>query len=224
MVVDCKATLLAVAMLNRWTTYSLALCVALTFPVHAAQVYIYVDKNGSKVISDHPLQDKSLKQIKRYQPRSPVEILGPRHYDYSKRKLDPRSTQFDQAIFLLADQYKQDRALIKAIVQIESSFNPNALSPKGAQGLMQLMPATADQYRVDNPFDAQQNLRGGIEFFSDLMARYKNDVRLALAAYNAGASAVARYKGVPPYPETQAYVTQVLRLHKNYQRHSGTYS
>jgi len=196
----------------------------LALPAQAAQVYVYVDKNGSKVISDHPLKITGLTKIKRYQPRSPIEILGPRHYDYARRNLDPRNTTFDQAIFALADRYQQDRALIKAIIQIESSFNPNALSPKGAQGLMQLMPATAEQYKVVDPFDAQQNLRGGIAFFADLMQRYNNDVRLALAAYNAGATAVARYKGVPPYPETQAYVTQVLRLHKNYQRHSNTYS
>ncbi len=190
----------------------------------AATVYVYVDQNGSKVISDHPLADKRLKKLKTYRPRSSVEILEPRHYDYSHRRLDPRSTKFDKAIFALADLYQQDRALIKAIVQIESSFNPNALSPKGAQGLMQLMPATASQYQVVDAFNPRENLRGGIAFFADLMSRYENDIQLALAAYNAGASAVSRYNGIPPYPETQAYVTQVLRLHKTYQHHSGTYS
>ena len=200
------------------------ICWILTLPVNAATVYIYTDQNGSKVISDHPLKGKGLKRIKTYRPRSSVEILGPRHYNYSNRRLDPRNTRFDHAIFELADYYQQDRALIKAIIQIESSFNPNALSPKGAQGLMQLMPATANQYKVADPFDAQDNLRGGIAFFADLMSRYENDVQLALAAYNAGASAVSRYNGIPPYPETQAYVTKVLLLHKNYQRHLNTYS
>lgn len=200
-------------------------CVLLSAHVtQAATVYVYVDQNGSKVISDHPLSSKGLKKLKTYRPRSSVEILGPRHYNYSSRRLDPRSTEFDQAIFAIADLYQQDRALIKAIVQIESSFNPNALSSKGAQGLMQLMPATASQYQVTDAFNARENLRGGIAFFADLMSRYENDVRLALAAYNAGASAVSRYKGIPPYPETQAYVTQVMRLHKTYQTHSGTYS
>lgn len=204
-----------------------ACCGLLALPVQvtqAATVYVYVDQNGSSVISDHPLNNKGLKKLKTYRPRSSVEILGPRHYNYSNRRLDARSTEFDQAIFAIADFYQQDRALIKAIVQIESSFNPNALSPKGAQGLMQLMPATANQYQVADAFDARENLRGGIAFFADLMARYENDIHLALAAYNAGAGAVSKYNGIPPYPETQAYVTQVLRLHKTYQSHSGTYS
>lgn len=190
----------------------------------AATVYVYVDQNGSKVISDHLLVGKGLKRIKTYRPHSSVEILGPRQYNNAKRRLDPRRSKFDQEIFALADLHQLDRALIKAIVQIESSFNPNALSPKGAQGLMQLMPATASQYQVSDAFDVQENLRGGIAFFADLMSRYENDVRLALAAYNAGAGAVSKYNGIPPYPETQAYVTQVLRLHKTYQAHLGTYS
>lgn len=203
-----------------------AFCVLLlsTQIAQAATAYVYVDQNGSKVISDHPLNGKGLKIIKTYRPRSSVETLGPRHNNGSNRRLDPRSTKFDREIFALADLYQQDRALIKAIVQIESSFDPNALSPKGAQGLMQLMPATANQYQVTNAFNVEENLRGGIAFFADLMSRYENDVSLALAAYNAGASAVSRYNGIPPYPETQAYVTQVLRLLKTYQTHSGTYS
>lgn len=190
----------------------------------AQTVYVYKDQNGASVISDFKSLDPSLKLVKSYTPVSSIQVLGPKHYDLPKRRLDTRDTEFDQAIFELSDAYHLDRALIKAIVQIESSFNPQALSPKGAQGLMQLMPATAESYHVNNPFNAQDNLRGGIAFFADLMRRYKNDVRLALAAYNAGETAVAKYQGIPPYPETQAYVKYVLRLHKNYQRHAHTYS
>ena len=186
-------------------------------------MYVYKDQNGSTLISNHPSHDRSLKLIRSYEPRSAVHALGPRHYNYKQRRLNPRETSFDQTIFQLADSYKQDRALIKAIIQIESSFNPRAVSPKGAQGLMQLMPATASSYDVSDPFDVQENLRGGIKFFAHLMKRYNNDVRLALAAYNAGETAVAKYNGIPPYPETQSYVKYVLRLHKNYQKHAGTY-
>ncbi|MEE9447450.1 MAG: lytic transglycosylase domain-containing protein [Arenicellales bacterium] len=190
----------------------------------AASVYVYEDQNGMRVITDHRSDSPTLKLIKTYTPRIPVEVLGPRHYDYSQRTLSPRSTEYDTTIFKLADIYKQDRALIKAIIQIESSFNPNAVSPKGAQGLMQLMPATASSYDVNNPFDVSDNLHGGIQLFRDLMQRFDNDVRLALAAYNAGTGAVVKYKGIPPYAETQAYVKHVLQLHKHYQKYTDTYS
>jgi len=192
--------------------------------VSAATVYVYKDARGSTVISDRASSDKSLKLIKTYTPRASVRALGAGSRSYTRRSLNPRSTEYDRMIYQLADQYKLDRALVKAIIQIESSFNPQALSPKGAQGLMQLMPATASRYNVLDPYDAQQNLRGGMQFFADLMKRYQNDIRLALAAYNAGAGAVSKYQGIPPFPETQAYVTQVMQLHRNYQRLTGIYA
>lgn len=200
----------------------LALLISATLP--AQTVYVYKDKNGNSVITNHRSNDRTLKLTRKYHPVSSIESLGSRHYRPSERRLETRSSAYDQTIFALADAYQQDRALIKAIVQIESSFDPKALSPKGAQGLMQLMPATASTYRVKNPFNAYQNLRGGIAYFSTLMKRYKNDVRMALAAYNAGESAVAKYQGIPPYPETQSYVKNVLKLHKHYQQRSDTYS
>ena len=210
-------------MLKPTLTLPALLCLLLSTGAVAQTVYVYKDKNGNSVITNRKSSDSSLKLSKSYQPLSPVRTLGSQHYTVSKRRLDPRDTPYDRTIFSLADNYKQDRALIKAIVQIESSFNPNALSPKGAQGLMQLMPATAEIYDVRNPFNAQENLRGGIAHFSYLMKRYNNDIRLALAAYNAGEGAVSRYNGIPPYPETQAYVRHVMRLHRNYQRHGSTY-
>ncbi len=196
---------------------------ALVSNVGAQTVFVYKDQNGSSVITNVKSTDPGLKLVKSYTPTSQIEILGPAHYKLTKRKLNTRETEFDQTIFDLADAFKLDRALIKAIVHIESSFNPQAVSPKGAQGLMQLMPATASSYNVNNPFNAYDNLRGGIAFFADLMHRYQNDVRLALAAYNAGETAVSKYQGIPPFPETQAYVKHVLQLHKNYQRQAHTY-
>ena len=192
--------------------------------VSAATVYVYKDARGSTVITNRASNDKSLKLIKTYTPSASVRALGAGGRSYTRRSLSPRSSEFDRMIYQLADSYKLDRALVKAIIQIESSFNPRALSPKGAQGLMQLMPATATRYKVLDPFDAQQNLRGGMQFFADLMKRYQNDIRLALAAYNAGAGAVSKYQGIPPYPETQAYVSQVMQLHKNYQRLKNIYA
>ncbi len=104
-----------------------------------------------------------------------------------------------------------DEALVRAVVQAESGGNPNAVSPKGAMGLMQLMPQTAQAMGVQNPFDPEQNLRGGVRLLRGLLDEF-GDVRLALAAYNAGGPAVRRYGGIPPYAETQKFVQRVMDL------------
>jgi soluble lytic murein transglycosylase-like protein len=108
----------------------------------------------------------------------------------------------------LARRHGVDARLAHAVVRAESNFNPMAISPKGAMGLMQLMPATAARYGVDDPFDPVQNLDAGLRHLRGLLHRY--DRSRALAAYNAGESAVDRYGGVPPYRETQAYVRRIL--------------
>jgi soluble lytic murein transglycosylase-like protein len=102
--------------------------------------------------------------------------------------------------------------LVEAVVRAESNFNARAVSPKGARGLMQLMPTTAAQLGVRDVFDVRQNIEGGVRHLRYLVDRYKGNLTLALAAYNAGVDAVARHGGVPPYAETQAYVARILRL------------
>ena len=99
--------------------------------------------------------------------------------------------------------------LIDSVIQVESDYNPYAISPKGARGIMQLIPETARRFGVSNPFDVSQNINGGARYLKYLLNLYKGDTRLALAAYNAGEQAVARYGGVPPYPETRSYVEDV---------------
>jgi soluble lytic murein transglycosylase-like protein len=111
-----------------------------------------------------------------------------------------------------------DEALIRAIIHAESAFNPHAMSLKGAQGLMQLMPGTASNMGVLDAFDPAQNIRGGARYLGLLMKNFNGDVRLAAAAYNAGPSAVQHYNGVPPYAETQVYVQRVGELLQRYSK------
>jgi soluble lytic murein transglycosylase-like protein len=119
----------------------------------------------------------------------------------------------------VAEETEIDKALLHAVITAESGYNANAISPKGAMGLMQLMPGTAKRYTVENAFDAVQNIRGGAAYLRDLMRQFDNDLSLVLAAYNAGENAVLRHgRQVPPYKETQAYVPKVLALYNKYRR------
>jgi soluble lytic murein transglycosylase-like protein len=112
--------------------------------------------------------------------------------------------------------YGVEEAVVRAIIHAESAFRPNALSRVGAQGLMQLMPATARRFGVGNPFDAAQNIRGGVQYLAFLLKRFNGNLDLAAAGYNAGEGAVDKYNGVPPYSETQRYVQRVGLLAQRY--------
>lgn len=122
---------------------------------------------------------------------------------------------FERMVDAAARRHGLDPALVRAVVAVESGFQPQAVSPKGAQGLMQLMPATARDLGVMDPFDPASNLDGGSRYLSTLVARYDGDLSKALAAYNAGMGAVARHGGVPPYAETRTYVNRVLSRYQN---------
>jgi soluble lytic murein transglycosylase-like protein len=119
----------------------------------------------------------------------------------------------DSAIEQAAARHNVDPNLVRAVVKVESNFNPNAVSRKGAMGLMQLMPSTARQLKVKNPFDPEQNVDAGVRHLKQLLESYGGDVKLTLAAYNAGAGAVARSSGVPHYAETQNYVRRITNLY-----------
>jgi soluble lytic murein transglycosylase-like protein len=122
---------------------------------------------------------------------------------------------FQKIIAEASAKYGVDSSLVEAVIQTESNFDPYAVSPAGAEGLMQLMPATAESLGVSDSLDPQQNVDGGVKLLRSLLNSYDGNVSLALAAYNAGPGAVAKYDGIPPYQETQAYVQRVLAAYKS---------
>jgi soluble lytic murein transglycosylase-like protein len=129
----------------------------------------------------------------------------------------PRTAEHSAEFVAAAKASHVEDAWLRAIAHAESGFRANAVSNKGAQGVMQLMPATSKQYRVKDPFSASDSIRGGAALLADLLQRYKGNHQLAAAAYNAGVAAVTKYGGVPPYAETQAYVQKVDALYHAYQ-------
>ena len=123
---------------------------------------------------------------------------------------------FHPIILKAATRYKVDSALIKAIIMVESSYNPKAISKRGAKGLMQLMPKTARLLGVRDSFNPEQNINAGVRHFKDLLNQFKGDVKLALAAYNAGSRKVRKYQGVPPFKATRYYIKKVFEYHQYY--------
>jgi len=167
----------------------------------AASLYRYVDERGVVHFTDSPSDP-------RYAEVSPKKPMGPPLPRRTARGLDGVIKQ-------TARLHGLPPALVKAVIRAESNFDPGARSDKGAIGLMQLMPRTAEEMGVEDPWHAEENVRGGTAYLRSMVNRY-GDVRLALAAYNAGPHAVDRYGGVPPYPETQQYVQRVLSYYARY--------
>jgi soluble lytic murein transglycosylase-like protein len=126
--------------------------------------------------------------------------------------------RYDGIILEYATRYRVDPALVKAVIHVESRFQRRARSRRGAKGLMQLMPRTGRAYGARDLYDARHNIRAGTNYLRSLIRRYRNDLRLAVAAYNAGARKVDLHRGVPPYRETRQFVTKVLHYHQHYRR------
>jgi soluble lytic murein transglycosylase-like protein len=179
----------------------LALTAAVVFiatpAVVRAEIYTWRDPAGNLVLSDRPKDGGERTYA--------VGTTG----DIRTTRPTKRSTTYDPIITEHAAAHGIRADLVRAVIHAESAFNPTALSIKGAMGLMQLMPATALAYGVTNAYDPVQNIRAGVAYLRSLLQRYSNNEELALAAYNAGPTAVAKYDGVPPYRETRNYVAKI---------------
>lgn len=180
-------------------------------PIRAGDIYIRREPDGSVTFTDSPQARDGYTVFLREKPLPSPARVNVREF--------PGLDAYDSLILDAAARYALSEALIKAVALAESGMNRYAVSPAGAQGLMQLMPGTAAELAVSDPFDPAQAIDGGARYLAQQLRRF-GSVPLALAAYNAGPGAVARHNGVPPIPETQVYVERVMALydHFRYQR------
>jgi len=149
-------------------------------------------------------------RIERFQMRTPVAAMAPPPARPSAEAWHRLAGPYAEMIHRAAQRHGLDPVLLTAVAEVESGFDPQAVSRKGAAGLLQLMPETAQRFGVVNSFDPGQNVEGGARYLQWLLTRFSGDEQLALAGYNAGEGAVDRYQGIPPFPETQRYVVRVL--------------
>jgi soluble lytic murein transglycosylase-like protein len=199
----------------------LALLAALALPVTllpglaSADIYSYVDENGVTHFTNKPEGDSKYKVYIKSSERSGKKGPGVAAVMPSDRSTD-RFTRYDQWIRQAATLYQIPEELVRAIIKAESDYDPRALSPVGATGLMQLMPETALRMQVRDIHDPRENIFGGVRFLRVLANDLNGDLALTIAAYNAGEGAVLKYGGIPPYEETQGYVTRVLHYYGRY--------
>lgn len=182
-----------------------------------AEVYKYV-KNGVTTYSQQKPQSGAFERL---EPNCLNTYLGCNLINSDWSRIPLNHTDYVPHINTVAVMNDMDPALIRAIVHAESAFNHKAVSRAGAQGLMQLMPKTQQIFGVTDPYDVKQNLTAGTRLMKQLLKKYGNSVKLAAAAYNAGETAVARYRGIPPYDETRKYVARVTELYHRYRTHSS---
>jgi len=189
---------------NVWLPAAVAIWLlsVLAAPPAWSDIYRYIDEDGVMHFTNAPTSSKHRYKVfikERPRPTS-------RH----------SSTRYDHIISDASKRYGVDSRLIKAIIRAESDFNPRAVSRKGAKGLMQIMPENFRLLKISDPYDPRQSIMGGARYFKELYQRYQGRLSLSLAAYNAGPTAVDRYKTIPPYQETEQYVERVLKFFYQY--------
>ena len=165
-------------------------------------LYSYVDGNGTRILSNIGYRGAAPADFE-----APIASLG-----ISSDKISPDYIYYEDIINHYSSEYNVSADLVKAMIQVESNYDPYAVSSKNCKGLMQLHPDTAKRYGVEDVFNPEENIAGGIRYFSFLMGHFGQDLDFALAAYNSGENTVKKYKGIPPYPETINYVKKVRSL------------
>ena len=201
----------------------LPLCLGATLAVGPAEasapraksMYVYELPDGSRIVTDYPLNNRHYRLV-----RTGVDTRGVGQLAASKSnqffRTDPDA--YDGLIRRIASDHGVEFALVKAVMHVESSFNPYARSPKGALGLMQVLPETARRHGVHDVYDPEQNIEAGVRHLKYLLNLFNQKHYLVLAAYNAGENAVRNHRGIPPYHETQSYVRRVLKMKREYSR------
>jgi soluble lytic murein transglycosylase-like protein len=185
------------ALLASGAAYS-ATAAAVDPPVRRSATVVRADARSGRLVRAVTVSSRAV----------PEKIIGPSAPSPVRSKSEP-AANVSEMVASIAGRHDVEPLLVDSVIRVESNYNQYAISPKGAMGLMQLIPGTARRFGVNDTFQPEQNIEGGVRYLKYLMELYKGDERLALAAYNAGEGAVAKYKGIPPYPETQSYVYQV---------------
>ncbi len=170
-------------------------------------------RSGGEVTCDKDLVEKiEPDEVPYIDPDAPAKVAEPEVAPVQQDSSLPDGTPYAEIIASMSEAHGVNPLLVRALIEVESRFRPTARSRKGAMGLMQLMPSTAKEYNVRNPFEPKANIEAGIKHLKTLLDRFGSSVELALAAYNAGPDAVDRFNGIPPYRETRNYVSRILAL------------
>ena len=187
------------------------LAVCWSMPV-ISQVYKYTDADG--VIHYTNVKPDGVRDYKTF--NFPCYVSDPKCHSIDWEKIPLNTRAFRDEIRTASAQYAVDESLIRAIIHAESAYQPDAVSPKGAQGLMQLTPDTQAELQLTNPYNPERNIDAGTYYLAQMLEAFEDDVELAAAAYNAGPTAIRDHGGMPPYPETREYVRRVKILYRRY--------
>ena len=197
-------------------------------------VYVYKKPDGGHLMTSSRLKNPRYHLIKTYKTRKVVSKPKARkgsskglansdtkavHSTCSKSRMNARASQYKRPIEVYSRIYGVDESLVRSIIKNESCYQANAKSPVGAIGLMQLMPGTAKDMKISNPWNPDQNIQGGVKYISEMLKEFNGNTRLAVAAYNAGPGNVRKYKGIPPFRETRTYVKRVMGDYHRFNQH-----